>query len=190
MFIAIALPCLMLAMWPEALATFGWHAADWADRPWTLLTAHLVHLDTRHLLANLAALAALLWVAASLRLSAAALRARDTIAMLGGAWVAVCAGLLSGIWEIGWYAGLSGLLYGLFAGLAFTLARRPGVGWLGLALLAGGLVKVVLDLRAGVGAVGGLGVALVPPAHVCGFLGGLLSAIGLARATPLRQRDR
>lgn len=187
MFIAIAVPCLMLTVWPGALANFGWHAADWVDRPWTLVTAHLVHLDTRHLLANLAALAALLWVAANLRLATTTPRVCDTAAMLGGAWVAVCAGLLSGVWEIDWYVGLSGLLYGLFAGLAFTLARRPVVGWLGLALLAGGLVKIVLDLRTGVGTVGGLGIALVPPAHFCGFLGGLIASMSAAR---WQQRSR
>ncbi len=107
---ALALASLFVAFNPHAL-TLVWHAAAWQHHPWMLWTASLVHLSPAHLLVNLGALVVL--------------------AVLGGflhaRWPATLAVVLAwplstlalAWWpEVGWYAGMSGLLMAMLAVLA------------------------------------------------------------------------
>jgi rhomboid family GlyGly-CTERM serine protease len=103
---------------------------------WRLLSAHFVHLGPVHLMLDGAALL-LLW----------ALYAR---ALSAGAWLLVALGSLvaidAGLWwlapQVQWYAGISGLLHGLWAAGAVQGARRREVsGWLLLLALGAKLAR-------------------------------------------------
>jgi len=157
---------------PDARAHFGWDASRAWLEPWRLVSCHFVHLGARHLLANLAALLLLAWVASRHR-------AGPSFALGGfAAAAAVSLGIAAGPVPIAWYVGLSGMLYGIFAREALRLAQPPARRrWLGAALYLAGLAKVVADLRLGVGSMGALGIPLAPPAHLYGYLGGTLAAL-------------
>lgn len=155
---------------PNATIQLGWQAGLFAQEPWRVLTAHFVHLSWVHSAANLASLALLCWVASSIRPAV-------TFAALLGAWIGITIGLAAGFWSIEWYAGLSGLLYGWFAGLAFELCLMRGrVSWVGALLLVGGALKIGLDLGAGPIFVGALGIPVAAPVHLYGYAGGLAAA--------------
>lgn len=101
---------LCLGAWALAGAAPGgahplaWDASLWLRRPWTLWTASLLHLTSWHLLANLAALAALAVLGWLLH------AARAQVAALLLAWP--LGNLALAFWpEVRQYAGLSGLLH-------------------------------------------------------------------------------
>ena len=112
----------------SAIAAGGW---------WRLLTAHIVHLDSHHLILNELGLV-LMW----------SLFAQDYDAV---EWCAiVMSGALaisSGLWwlspRVGWYVGASGVLHSIMAaGAAKHLAERAWDRW----ILFGGLcVKLVWE---------------------------------------------
>lgn len=155
---------------PNATIQFGWQAGLFAQEPWRVLTAHFVHLSWVHSAANFAALALICWVASNLR-------AGGSLAAVLGAWIGITIGLAVGFWSIEWYAGLSGLLYGWFAGLAFELCLMRGrVAWVGALLLVGGALKIGFDLGAGPIFVGALGIPVAAPVHLYGYAGGLAAA--------------
>ena len=89
-------------------------AGEW----WLLLSGHLVHLSWRHAVMDLAAALALGW-----------LFGRE-LPPARWAWVLLLSLLAvnAGLWwldpEITWYVGLSGVLHGVMAAAALTLARR------------------------------------------------------------------
>lgn len=176
LWMVVTVVCSGLHFVPDAEARFGWHAPPEGHATWTLLTAHFVHLGAPHLGANIAALGALCATAQVME------RGALLLGLFAGALLAVALGLLAGPWEIAWYAGLSGVLYGCFGGLVVELCTEPGpVRWLGWVLLLGAGMKLSLELASGVGATGALGIPTAPPAHLYGFCGGLLTAIA-ARA--------
>ena len=137
---------------------------------WRLGSAHLVHLGVRHALLDAAGLA-LLWI-----LYARALELRQWAAALGGALLAVDAGLWWLSPAVGWYVGLSGLLHGAWAAGAFGLwqaERRHAQVSLGLLLL-----KLVAEQGLG-SAVAGTGLPVIVVAHLYGALGGLAGALAV-----------
>jgi rhomboid family GlyGly-CTERM serine protease len=146
-----------------------------AGEAWRLLTAHLVHLGWRHLLADGAGLV-LLWA-----LFAPALPARDWAWVLGASLVAIDAGLWWLTPGITWYAGISGLLHGAWAaGAAVGTARRePVAAVLLLALVA----KLAWEDQHGASLVVE-GMPVATTAHLHGAAGALV-ALAL-----LRVRDR
>lgn len=97
-----------------------WRAADWSREPWTLWTAHWVHLSAAHWLANLLALVAVAVLGLALRagwIEALALLLAwplSTLALLG--WP-----------QVGSYHGLSGLVHAA-VGVLFSLSARRAVG--------------------------------------------------------------
>lgn len=164
------------------ITAFGWRAGGGLLDAWRLVSAHFVHLDQRHLAINLAA-ASLLFGAGIWHQGLGATLTAAVAAML-----AVDLGLLVGPWPIEWYVGMSGVLHGLFAWLALSLLLQGGdrAGRLIAAVLvAGGTVKVWLDLAHPLGETGWLGVPLATPAHLYGWLGGLVFALVVWR---LRRR--
>jgi rhomboid family GlyGly-CTERM serine protease len=157
-------------------------AGEW----WRLLTAHLVHLDSRHAALDLGGLA-LLW----------ALFARD---LSPSAWVVVllitAAAIDCGLWfrdpGVVWYLGISGVLHGVLAAAAFVYLRRRDLeGWLLLGLL---LAKLAYEQTHGAMPFAG-DMPVIVDAHLYGALGGLAAAIlldvsGMAApvgATPVKQ---
>jgi len=137
---------------------------------WRLLSAHLVHLGVRHLLLDAAALI-LLWT-----LFARQLGARAWLLVAAGAIAAIDAGLWWLAPAVQWYAGISGLLHGLWAAGAVASARRRELsGWLLLLALA---AKLLREYQLGVSVV----VAAFPvvvEAHRYGAFGALVVLAGL-----------
>jgi rhomboid family GlyGly-CTERM serine protease len=155
-----------------------WRSDAPAVEIWRWLSAHFVHLSASHLLLNLAVLITLVVLAEML--PATTRRPRQSwLAPAGLSLVVIDIGLAWGWFPVHWYAGLSGVLHGLFAWLSLALVlghRLPRLRLLTLALYLGGLVKAMHDLQTPVGAVGWLSIPLATPAHVLGYLGGSLWA--------------
>jgi rhomboid family GlyGly-CTERM serine protease len=150
-------------------------AAIGAGQWWRLLSAHWVHLGARHALLDALGLA-LLWI-----LYARALRPGDWAAALGGALLAIDAGLWWLTPAVQWYAGLSGLLHGAWAAGALGTWRDGRVASaVALAALA---CKLAAEQWQGAGVVG-TGLPVVVAAHLYGALGGLAGPL----AVWLRQR--
>ena len=147
------------------------------DRPaiaagqwWRLLTAHLVHLSWRHAVLDLAGLV-LLWV----------LFARDLdVWAWAGVTLTAAAAIDCGLWvrdpQVIWYLGLSGVLHGVLAAVAFVRLRRGELeGW----ILAGLLVaKLAYEQIHGAMPFAG-DMPVIVDAHLYGALGGLCAAMAL-----------
>lgn len=168
-FAVLALLATALTATPDGLLLFRHESGRLAGEPWRLVTGHLTHLGATHLAANLLALALLAWIA-SLRRAGWAFAAGTILPA-----AAVSAGLVWGPVHIGWYAGMSGILYGLFAQESLQFGTTPRARRTGWALYLAGLIKILLDLRTPSGSIGALGIPVAPPAHLYGYLGGTLS---------------
>jgi membrane associated rhomboid family serine protease len=180
-FVLLSVPAVVLGLVPDAVDRYGWDALLVQTQPWRYLTCHLVHLNATHAAANLVALVLLGWIASCLNVApgqsgvAVPAAPAGVWAMVFGAWGVISVGLASRAWGVEWYAGMSGLLYGIYAGCALRIAMRRGwLGCAGMLLLLAGAARIGVDLLAGVGAVGALGVPVAAPVHLHGYLGGLL----------------
>jgi rhomboid family GlyGly-CTERM serine protease len=159
---ALCLAASLLMLWPAAQSTLMWKREALAQGQWwRLITAHLVHLGWRHCLLNLAALlliTELLWDALPLP---------QGLALLSTCALGV--GIL--LWvlqpQLLWYAGLSGLLHGLWAGCAGAALIRTKSPIYAIALLA---LIIKLALLSGPASA----MPVVPVAHWYGALCGLL----------------
>lgn len=117
--VGIALAAMALTFWPQGLSTFRYDRLALAQGEWwRLVSAHVVHVNSRHVLLNVAGLwliSELLWDELSLR---------HGLGLLATSALGINALLWWGHPELGWYAGLSGALHGLWAGCALTLCRE------------------------------------------------------------------
>jgi rhomboid family GlyGly-CTERM serine protease len=142
---------------------------------WRLLSAHLVHLNLRHALVNIAGLA-LLWA-----LFARDFSPRQWLLILACALIAIDAGLWLLDSTVQWYVGSSGVLHGILAaGTVAHLRRREPDGWVLAALLA---AKLLYEQRVGPLPFSGSRDVVVD-AHLYGVIGGVAAALVL-RARPL-----
>ncbi len=150
-----------------------WQPTLVAQEPWRAFSAAFVHWSPLHLGANLMGTL----VVAALGLAA---RLRWPLALAwAAAWPLTQLGLL---WQpaLAHYGGLSGVLHAgvAVAALALVVCETGPRRWLGLAVLAGLLIKLVLEdpfgppLRHG----GGWDIATAPLAHATGTAAGLLCA--------------
>jgi rhomboid family GlyGly-CTERM serine protease len=138
----------------EALA-----AGEW----WRLLTAHVVHLDTRHALLNCLGLA-LMWA-----LFARDYSPRQWVPIVLGAMAAIDAGLWLCDSTLLWYVGSSGALHGVMAAGALAHIRRGERDrWVLAGLLA---VKLAYEHWLGALPFSGSDVVVVS-AHLYGVIGG------------------
>jgi rhomboid family GlyGly-CTERM serine protease len=166
---AVSLVALLLLICPQAPDLLMWERSAITDGElWRWMTAHLVHLSLMHGLSNLLGLLLIceyLWDELALA---------DACALL--LWTAAGTSLL--LWwfapEIDWYAGLSGVLHGLWAGCALAWFCRSGdrVAAAALALLAIKLALPTYGLSA---------LPVVTVAHGYGALCGLIWAVSRAR---------
>ncbi len=163
--LALALPALVASALPDALAALAWQRGAIADGQWArLLTAHFAHLDAHHLLFNLLGLVVII----DLLLERWAWR--ELAPLLAGSALG-CSLLL---WyfepELQWYAGLSGLLHGLWAGAALhgCLTRRGRMPAAALIALA---IKLAW-MNQGSGTM-----PVLPIAHVYGAVSGVVWAL-------------
>ena len=142
-----------------------------AGQWWRLLTGHLVHLSWRHAVMDLAAALALGW------LFGHELSPRRWSWVLLLSLLAVNAGLWWCDPGIAWYVGLSGVLHGVMAAGAVTLARRrvPAGYWLlGALALKLGVEQIFGPLWLAAESAGG---PVVVDAHLYGAAGGILAAL-------------
>lgn len=147
---------------------------------WRLASAHVVHLGLTHLLLDGAALV-LLWA-----LYARVLNAWEWLLVSVGALAAIDAGLWWLAPQVQWYAGVSGLLHGVWAvGAVQGARRREWSGWLLLAALA---AKLAREHYAGASLVVS-SFPVVTQAHLYGVLGALAVLAALA-ALRLWRRSR
>ncbi len=111
--IVLSALALLATYWPHALETFRLDRnLFFSGEVWRLLSGHLVHMNTPHLMLNLLALfllCELLWLD---------LDWRQAVGLLLFAAFATAAALLTWHPGLAWYAGLSGVLHGLWAGCA------------------------------------------------------------------------
>ena len=98
----------LLTWFSDGQAALAWHAATWAQTPWVLWSAGLVHLSLAHLMVNLVALAVLAVLGAFLQAGKIA-----ALALL----LAWPLGTLALLWwpQISGYSGMSGLLNAMLA---------------------------------------------------------------------------
>ena len=167
--VVIAALSILASALPSALGALAWHREAMADGQWfRLLTGHFVHLDTHHLLINLLGLAIVTdllmerwqWSALICLLLGSAL---GTSALLW--WFAPA---------LVWYAGLSGVLHGLWSGAALCglhqVQHQPERRWSVLALLALALKLGWLNHPSG-------SMPVVPSAHLFGAISGLFFSL-------------
>ncbi|MEZ5499650.1 MAG: rhombosortase [Steroidobacteraceae bacterium] len=156
----------MPAAWQELLSYTRTDLA--AGQLWRLLTAHLVHVNPRHALANCAGLA-LLWA-----LFARGMRPLAWSFVVFACMMAIDAGLWLQQTQLEWYRGASGVLHGvLVAGAVAHLRRERTLALLSLALLC---AKLAYEHSGGqLPTVGDLPVASA--AHIYGAFGGLTAIV-------------
>lgn len=177
--LALVLPTASATFLPaHPVAALGWHETGSPHPLLSLVSAHFVHLGAVHLLLNL-----LFAVALALACDRFGLARQLAVAALVS-MAGVDLGLVSGLWPIAWYVGLSGMLYGVFAWLTLSLGRMvrvrrmpQAIGPLAWALYAAGAIKVGLDLAIPVGTPGWHHVALATPVHLYGYSAATLFAL-------------
>ena len=160
--ITLVLSILVASIYPSSLQWLMWdrEAID-AGQWWRFLTAHVVHLDTRHLLLNVFGLLLIV------EMLCQSMTAHELTSLL----LTSAMGVSSLLWylqsSLQWYAGLSGVLYGLWAaGAALTWLN----GRQSLAICAGiALVVKLILFNHSV-----LSMPIVSVAHEYGAASGLL----------------
>jgi rhomboid family GlyGly-CTERM serine protease len=170
--VSIALTCMLLALCGERVALalrYDRAAIIQGHEYWRLLTGHLLHANTRHLLLNLAGLG----------LIASLCRACYTF----GQWlwvsmlvlIAIDAGFLLRMPDLGWYVGLSGALHGVLAAGAVRWWRIESL-WLAAALSSILLAKLSWEQWQGALPLAG-NINVVVNAHLYGAVGGLVGGL-------------
>jgi len=179
---------LLLQAVPAVLPLLEYRRSALPTEPWRLLTAHVVHVNWTHALANAGGWLVLAW------LFAPQLDARRQLLSLALGAAFVSSALAAWQPSIEWYRGASGALHALFfAGATAAAAaalharpRRPAP--IPLALLVAGWTKVVLE-QPGNGAIPyaqWLASTVVPQAHLFGAIAGTVLGLWFAarRARP------
>jgi rhomboid family GlyGly-CTERM serine protease len=164
-----------------------WQASAWQQWPWTPWTAPLVGLTPFHTFGNVLALAAVGVLGHTL-----GARPRETLTLLI-AWPLSTLGLL--LWpEVGWYAGLSGVIHAAATIVAWRALTQRNARGIGALLAAGLLVKLLLERgwAAPIAFDSNWGFNVVYAAHLSGAAIGLIAAAvmdGAARVFCRWQRN-
>ncbi len=181
LFAAVAAICIALLLWPDALSVLRWQrGAIGVEEAWRVLSAHFAHLGPWHALANLVGMALVIEL-----LGAAAQPAEAVFIMMASA-LAIIAGLTLFDPAVGWYAGMSGVVHGLWAGLASLAWRQPTRerAWLPAVALASMVLKLWL-WPANTGAL-----PVVPQSHLYGAIGGAMAALVLLACSSSGAKQR
>lgn len=138
---------------------------------WRLFTGHLVHIDARHLLLNVAGLGL---IAALCR---GCYTFRQWLWLVLLVVLTIDAGFLTLMPELTWYVGLSGALHGVLAAGAVRWWRVESP-WLAAALTAILVGKLTWEQWQGALPLAG-DISVVVNAHLYGALGGAIGALWL-----------
>ena len=135
---------------------------------WRLASGHLTHLDWNHLAMNAAALLGFGYLIET----DGHVGRRNLLIVLAASAAAISTALFVFAPATALYAGLSGVLNGLFAYvcLRFFACTRS---WIWLALFGGGLAKIAFEVTFGPAFSGSLAWPPEPLAHFAGLLGGV-----------------
>lgn len=138
---------------------------------WRLISGHLIHLSWSHMWMNLLALVLIALIFKNLYSE------KVWWLLLGASMLGIDLGLLLFNPEIIWYVGLSGVLHGIFAGLALLYWRTTGIK--GSILLLGIIIKLVVEQWNGAlpGSAELSGGRVIIDAHLYGALAGILTAL-------------
>ena len=202
LFALVAVTSMALLWWPDALTALRWQRGVSGDgQSWRMLSAHFAHLGPWHALANLAGMALVI------ELLGACIRPAEAVSLMMASALAIIGGLAMFSPAVGWYAGLSGVVHGWWAGFALLGWRRQQGRWQGQQqarrrdslppAALGVLVLKLLWLPAwwpvvqqwpGLSGAGILPV--VPQSHVYGAIGGAAAALALiARSIARSSRE-
>lgn len=142
-----------------------------------LASAHLVHLDWRHLALNLAGLV-LVWVLVGDRF-----RGLQWLLVMVISAVVIDAGFWWLLPELRWYVGLSGILHGLLVAGSIALFRERQSE--ALVLLVAVAAKLAYEWLFGPlpGSAEATGGAVITEAHLYGAVGGAIAAAMLLQAS-------
>ena len=154
-----------------------------SGQAWRLLSGHFVHLGWSHLLLNLAGLALVAWLVGK-RFS------WQRWLVIGAFSIAA---IDAGFWflypNLGWYVGLSGMLYGLLvAGLLAGVLQRDREAIILSVFIVAKLAweQLVGPLPASESTAGG---RVIVEAHLYGALGGLLGSLVCLYNAPQPETD-
>ena len=186
--LAVGTITVTVACWPDGLAYLRYdHSGLMKGEIWRVLTAHLVHLNVPHLILNLFGLilvCEMLWKKLPLR---------HGIGLFVFSGAVICAGLWWRHPEIASYAGLSGVLHGLWAGCAVfgLLYTKEAPLQSRLPYLAGAfllLVKLLMEFYFGPSEVTAhlIGGSVLTVSHLYGALAGVvyMLILGCVRIPP------
>jgi rhomboid family GlyGly-CTERM serine protease len=167
--LAVALPGLAALGDAPRLALRYERAPIVAGEWWRLFTGHLVHLDLRHALLNVAGLL-LVWA-----LFAGAFRAWQWGVIL----LAALASIDAGLWLLNpglqWYVGASGLLHAaMTAGIVQQMIQRDRVAWV-LGIVGAG--KLLYEHFSGALPLAGDAGVVITDAHLYGALAGAICGL-------------
>jgi len=180
--LAGAVLILLLQAVPAVLPLLEYRRSALPAEPWRFLTAHVVHVNWTHALANAGGWLALAW------LFAPQLDARRQLLSLTLGAAFVSSALAAWQPSIEWYRGASGALHALFfagatlAVIAALRRRSRRSAPIALALLVAGWIKVVLE-QPGNGAIPyaqWLTSTVVPQAHLFGAIAGTVLGVFFA----------
>lgn len=173
---------LLLQAMPAILPALEYRRDVLPGQPWRLITAHLVHINWTHALANAAA-----WVVLARLFEPRLDATRQALSLALGA-LCISLALAAFYPSISWYRGASGALHALFfAGATCdwvaTIRRRSmRAALLPSMLLAGGWLKVAIELPPGAATpfADWLAGTTVPQAHLLGAITGTVLGLGFA----------
>ena len=172
---------------PSVLPLLEYRRAALAAEPWRFVTAHIIHVNWTHALANAGGWLVLSW------LFAPQLDARRQLlsVALGAAFVSLALAVSQP--SIEWYRGASGALHALFfagatsASIALLRGHSRQRAMLPPALLAAGWIKVALEQPVNGGATPyaeWLAATVVPQAHLFGAVAGTVLGLFFAARAP------
>ncbi|UXI00479.1 rhombosortase [Photobacterium sp. TY1-4] len=169
-YLSLAALLLALTQWPQFQLWLAWdRQAIVHGEIWRILTGNLTHTNWPHMIMNTLALAIISFI------FRAHIRLKPYTGLLLGLSVLVGLAILAS--EIRWYAGLSGVLHGVFAwGAVKDIQTRQQGGWLLLLGLGG---KIGWEQIAGGSASSEalIGARVATEAHLAGALAGVVIAV-------------
>ena len=146
-----------------------WLAGETTQRPWSFVTAHLVHISAAHLVWNVAAffiLAAIIEQTSK----------REVMIALGAGMMAVNLYLLQWF-NLGAYAGLSGVLNTLLVVALYNLSKQEDYRTAAIITLVASMAKIILELFSSYSLFSSLPWPAVPQAHLAGWVAGVVIVV-------------
>lgn len=182
-FVGVLAITLFIAQIPVLHQLMVWDRADiLAGQWWRIVTGNLTHTNTAHLAMNLAGLVGVAFVHRQYY------EGRSLVPMVGVMMVVIGGVMFFAPFD--WYAGLSGVLHGLFVwGVVRDIQHKMALGWL---LLIGVVAKLGYEVYAGGDAMAAdlIGASVAYQAHWAGAITGLVFALLWKETSTEPDRER